>query len=523
MKRLPIIAILCYALSVVVWLVDLFTPQLFVAAILLNGPIALSGMALSTRLTAGLVAFAEIANLIAGYVNGVQEHYRWDTIAIGDRVLSGASFLLVAYLTIRAQEYARNAGSATERSRLAAGEKNLRRALDAVRATLNVELVLRAIVREVLRLIDAREAMLIVQASQLELPSVYRSERNARDVTVERQPLDPALTSLVQRASDEARVTFASPDDPVARMALDPRGSKSLVSVRLGRGTPALLLAFGDEFARGSEHLLQTFAEGASIALEQAQIFMQLGERNQEVAAQRDALENRNRVIRDIVYALAHDLRTPLAAANLTMQQAIDGKYGDLPESYRQILRTTVSSNADLRRLVETLLLVARFESGESSTLREPIDLGEQALRVTEELQPIAEVKRVSLKTRLKGHPVVLGDGGELRRAISNLIANAIEATPLNGTVEIDVQSENRTARLLVKDDGYGVPPERRPQLFERFGTGDRQAGSGTGLGLYIVRLIAQKYGGRAEYTPREPTGSVFTLLFPTADGAPDG
>lgn len=523
MKRLPIIAIICYALSFIVWLVDLFTPQLFVVAILLNGPIALSGLALNTRLTAGLVVFAEIANLIAGYVNGAQEHYRWDTIAIGDRVLTGASFLLVAFLTIRAQEYARNAGSATERSRIAAGEKNLRRALDAVRATLNVELVLQAIAREVLRLIGAREALLVLRTSQLDLPTIYRSERGARDVTVERQPLDPALTSLVQRASDEASVTFASPDDPVARMALDPRGSKSLVSVRLGRGAPAVLLAFGDEFARGSERTLQTFAEGASIALEQAQIFMQLGERNQEVAAQRDALENRNRIIRDIVYALAHDLRTPLAAANLTMQQAIDGKYGALPEPYRQVLQTTISSNADLRRLVETLLLVARLESGESSTLREPVDLGAQVIRVAEELQPIAEVKGVSLKTRLDGHPFVLGDAGELRRAISNLIANAIEATPQNGVVEIDVQSENRTARLLVKDDGYGVPPERRAQLFERFGNGDRQAGGGTGLGLYIVRLIAQKYSGRVEYAPREPTGSVFTVLLPTADGSLNG
>src|SRR5579872_6966643 len=112
MKRLPIVAILCYALSLVVWVVDLFTPQLFVVAILLNGPIALSGLALNTRLTTGLVVFAEIANLIAGYVNGVQDRYRWDTIAVGDRVLSGASFLLVAYLTVRAQDYARNAGSA---------------------------------------------------------------------------------------------------------------------------------------------------------------------------------------------------------------------------------------------------------------------------------------------------------------------------------------------------------------------------------------------------------------------------
>ena len=523
MKRLPIISFLCYILIAAVWLVDLFTPQLFVVAILFNAPIALSGLALNTRLTAALVVLAEIANSVAGYVNGVQAHYHWDAIAVGDRVLTGASFLLVAYLTTRAQEYARNAGSAAERSRIAAAERSLRRALDAVRATLNVELVLRAVVREALALVNAREALLIVRSSQLEIPNVYRIRRGSRDVSVERKTLDPALASLVQRATDEARVTFASPDDPVARMALDAYGTTALVSVRLGRATPSVLLAFADEFVRGSDRLLQTFAEGATVALEQAEIFMQLGYRNEEISMQKDALENRNRVIRDIVYALAHDLRTPLSASNLTMQQAIDGKYGELPEQYKHILRTTIASNADVRRLVETLLLVARFESGESSTLLEPVDLGEQAVRVADELRPIAEIKGVSLEAKLEGHPILSADAGEVRRAVSNLVANAIEATPESGKVEISVRGDDETAQLLVQDNGYGVPPEQQPRLFERFGAGDRGAGAGTGLGLYIVRLIAQKYRGTVQYAPQEPRGSVFTLSFPAIDGKPNG
>ncbi len=379
-KPLPTIPILCYVLIVAAWIVDLLTPQLFVAAILLNGPIALSGLALSTRLTATLVVFAEIANIIAGYVNGVQAHYHWDSIAVGDRILTAASFLLVGYLTARAQEYARDAGSATERARIATGEKALRRSLEAVRSSLNVELVLRAIVREAIALTDADEARLVIRSSQLHLPDIYGAKRGSREITVERKALEPAEASLMARAGDDALLTAAPGEDPVARMVLESHGAAAMLCERIASGdTSAVLLVFSQQFARGADRLLQSFAEGASVALDQAWLFMQLGYRNEEIAAQKDALEDRSRVIRDIVYALAHDLRTPLAAENVTMRQALEGSYGALPEQYREMLRTTLAANADLRRLVDTLLLVARFESGESSTLRESIDVARAA------------------------------------------------------------------------------------------------------------------------------------------------
>ena len=86
---------ICYGLLVVAWGIDLVTPQLFVAAILLNGPIALSSLALRPQLTVRLIVLAELANMVAGYVNGVQAAHHWDAIALGDRGLLAASFLLV--------------------------------------------------------------------------------------------------------------------------------------------------------------------------------------------------------------------------------------------------------------------------------------------------------------------------------------------------------------------------------------------------------------------------------------------
>lgn len=515
----PLIAITCYVLIVVAWAIDLVTPQLFVAAILLNGPIALSGLALSTRLTAALVVFAEIANIVAGYVNGVQAHYHWDTIAIGDRLLSAASFLLVGYLTARAQEYAKEAGSATERARIASEEKSLRRSLESVRATLNVDLVLRGIVREALNLTSGTRAMLIVRRSQLDLPDIYQGERGSANADLRRAPLDAPTSSIVARATEDVRIDLREQGDPVAHMLLDAQHASAMASVRISGGEEgAVLLVFGERFGRDTERLLQAFSEGASVALGQAWLFMQLGFRNEQIASQKSALEDRSRVIRDIVYALAHDLRTPLAAANATMEQALDGAYGDLPQAYREVLKTALASNADLRRLVDTLLMVARFESGESSTLRENVEVNGEVQRVAAELRPIADAKHVQLAVLENGNAQrVLADPSELRRAVSNLVANAIEASPEGARVAIRTEQNDGAVRIVIDDEGYGVPKEQRGTLFARFAPGTRALGSGTGLGLYIVRLIAEKLGGSVAYAPREPRGSEFSLTLPSA------
>ena len=110
-------ALLCYSLLILAWILDLVTPQLFIAAILLNGPIALSSLALRSGLTINLVIAAEIANATAGYVNGLQAGHRWDGVAFGDRLLLAASFVLVGYLSVKAQDFAREAGVSAGRMR----------------------------------------------------------------------------------------------------------------------------------------------------------------------------------------------------------------------------------------------------------------------------------------------------------------------------------------------------------------------------------------------------------------------
>ncbi len=111
-----------------------------------------------------------------------------------------------------------------------------------------------------------------------------------------------------------------------------------------------------------------------------------------------------------------------------------------------------------------------------------------------------------------------MGDRDDLRRAVTNLVANAVQHSPAGGEVAIALASHAAGVRLSVTDDGYGVPDAARPYLFMRFVRGSDRRGAGSGLGLYIVRRVAQESGGRIDYAPHSPQGSVFTLTLPAVE-----
>ena len=137
----------------------------------------------------------------------------------------------------------------------------------------------------------------------------------------------------------------------------------------------------------------------------------------------------------------------------------------------------------------------------------------EGSFDVVAELEPVAEIKGVEMHARSAEPLPTMGDPHEIRRAITNLLANAIDATPRGGHVTVQASRSAQWIAIAVEDDGYGVPEERREGLFARFGGG--HSGAGTGLGLYIVRRIAEKYGGSVQYAPRSPRGSTFTMNLP--------
>ena len=236
-------ALLCYGLLVVAWIIDLFTPQLFIAAILFNGPIALSSLALRSRLTTNLVITAELANVAAGYYNGVVAGHHWDGVAVGDRMLLAASFVLVGYMSVKTQEYAREAGVSIGRMRQIDVEKALRVAIGRVRETLNVELVQRAVARESIALLGASKAILILRETPFGTPLTLSYAQGDRDISVERRPLSTEIASLAARASDADDVVSVTANDVLGRLTLDALGaSEALVTSISANGSSEYVL-----------------------------------------------------------------------------------------------------------------------------------------------------------------------------------------------------------------------------------------------------------------------------------------
>ena len=472
------------------FVVDLLTPQAFVAAILLDTPIVLSSLGGSRRFTAGLVVAALLANVTAGYVNGIVDHFHWDAIGIGDRILAGLSIVFVGYLGTAVQDEGQRAGRSEELAQRAHREAELGAAIERVRTSLSEDLIVPAIEREATALL-AGTSTFFVPAS------------NARSL--------PALGSLVARTLDLGDVVAVRESDAFGRTVLEELRAPAALALPIVDGERrfgvAIVLTRDATIADETVTLASAFARQAAGALAQARLFAQLAERNA-------ALEERNAVIRDLVYALSHDLRTPLSALAMTMRQAAAGDYGALPEPYRAILEHSIVATDDVARLAETLLLVARFESGEHRPERQPVDLDELAGQIVAEFAAMAGVAKITLRVAGTA-PLVIGDRADIRRALTNLVANALAHTPQGGTVTVALADEGAQSVVRVIDDGFGIDPGARAQLFARFAPGAGRRGGGTGLGLYIVRRVAEAAGGAAAFEPNLPRGSTFSIRLP--------
>lgn len=227
------------------------------------------------------------------------------------------------------------------------------------------------------------------------------------------------------------------------------------------------------------------------------------------------AFEDQRRFVQDA----SHELRNPLAVARTNLELALsdrDASADDLRASAEVAHRSTER----MAVLIDDLLNQARTGVPAVELCR--LDLATVVEDVAGEYRSVAKASSVSIQVEAPEPLTIHGDTTALTRAVANLISNAIRYAPADTAVSISVLGDDHHATVSVSDEGPGLAPDEKKQVFDRFWRADR-SGPGTGLGLSIVQQIVRRHGGRAEVESAPGEGSTFRLVLPLATGSGTG
>jgi len=215
---------------------------------------------------------------------------------------------------------------------------------------------------------------------------------------------------------------------------------------------------------------------------------------------------------------LAHELRTPLA--NIRGEAEVALARPRTPNEYQTVIESSVAECERLSGIIDNLLFLARAEAAESKINQSPFDGRAAIERIAAYNEAIAEERRLTITCAGQGDvyadPVLFG------RAVSNLVDNAVHFTSDGGRITISLTTNRNKAEITVQDTGCGIAAEHLPRIFDRFYRADASRSSeGTGLGLALVKSIADLHGGSVSVESEVGRGTLVTLRFPNTVAEP--
>ncbi len=362
--------------------------------------------------------------------------------------------------------------------------------------------------------------VLIVDDDQVDRITVQRALKNA-GMTVtcsEAEDGEGAIAILKQETFDCMFIDYRLPDQD---------GLQLLQMIRqMNIMTPIVILT-----GQGDEQIaVELMKAGASDYLSKSRI---------SPASLAQVLRNAIRIYRaeleitlqrtDIIAHLTHDLRTPLVAADMMLKLFQKEAFGALPEAMQPPLTALIRSNQNLLDMVNTLLEVHCYEAGKKTLTLITCNLWEISQEVIQELQALAQNKGIALNIMVSGDVpdcnklIIFGDRQEMRRMITNLVANSIKFTEV-GQVELrlglaaarpeDPPTIAGWVTVEVQDTGLGMSSDQQATLFQRFRKGSHKQ-SGSGLGLHLVHQIVSIHNGTIQVSSVVDQGSLFTVQLP--------
>jgi signal transduction histidine kinase len=328
--------------------------------------------------------------------------------------------------------------------------------------------------------------------------------------------LNPAAASLLGVAPGEALGRLCG---EVLRPALPEGGTPCEAKC------PILHARFRGS-ARATEHLVRADGTKRSVVIASAPPGAPAGggpdREPQQIQVIRDETEvEATRRFRDTILAnISHEFRTPLSAQLASLELLRDRLPELRPEEVQGLVLSIERGTLRLTRLIDNLLESTRIEAGRLSLRRQEVELDSVVEEAIELMAPLVEQRAQRLDVQLPYPlPQILGDPPRLVQVLVNLLANANKFAPEGSRIGIGAQVGEREVRLWLEDEGPGLPPGGIEALFERFtrSAGEEPGASGMGLGLFIVKSIVERHGGRIEAEPLG-RGTRMCVILPRGD-----
>ncbi len=268
--------------------------------------------------------------------------------------------------------------------------------------------------------------------------------------------------------------------------------------------------------------MLEFFAQQAATAIASAELYSRLHNQNQELTRSADRLRYHNELKNNFVANVSHELRTPLTSIKAYSEALLHGRGKMEAEAEREFLQVIHHESEKLTGIVNNLLDLERMEREQVTFNRHQADLVALVRGLEGAARNQAEAKNIDFSVHLDRDEILLGvDADLVRQLIRHLIDNAFKFTPSGGKVHLSVMDGVSSVRIVVEDNGIGVPDNKMSYIFDRFyqvdGSSTREHG-GQGIGLAICRDIVARHGGRIWGERVQPRGVRFNALLPRRD-----
>lgn len=374
------------------------------------------------------------------------------------------------------------------------------------------------LLREVLRLIAHnpdlnRVVPLLLRASCqiMNAPAAFYTIFASPDVLItenvdpEYIPSAEILATLSEQLDDEIHAGSNLPEPLATHYSgwlIVPIRSKGQVVCLVG-----LLFEEAFSFETESSDLLMSLIDGLIIVTNEAR----------RTARHDTLMKNQYEFVRIV----SHDLRSPLTSTQGFASMLESSTVGDLNERQLYFVGKILSGIEQMTSLVDNIQDAGRYdpETGFYEMERIPTDLTELLAKIVQNHLLPAEKQELTVKMQTSDDiPIVNVDSTMLERAIINLVDNAIKYTPNGGEIQVGVKQEQDELVIFVQDNGYGISPENLKKLFQRhfrIRRREHKRVKGSGLGLFIVRSVAQQHGGRAMVESVEDEGTTFAITIP--------